>query len=170
VSADAFPEFQLLPASADVLTADEELAAIQDPEAQPLPVSSEQDDTLPIGRSRWFDFATGRSGGSPRWARDAEAVIMVAQAALRTKRGEHSMLPDDFGMDEPDALIGHTYDAERVAAYEEDIEETLLACHDRITGVGNFMFLRDLDEEIAYVDLDIVIDGDNTIRLEGVPL
>lgn len=169
MSADAFPDFELLPPSADALTADDELAELVGPE-DPALTNEVDDGSPPLGRSRWFDFDTGNSGGLPRWVYGNEAVVMVAQAALRTKRGECAMLPDDFGMDDPDALVGEVYDAERVGAYEDDIRETLLACHERITEVSGFMFLTDIDGEIAYVDLDIYIDGNAKERLEGVPL
>lgn len=161
-----FPTFILIPAEEDEFTPDEELAEVFDPDD--IPEREEEQDSLPIGRNLLFNPDTGQFTNT--WTTGDNAVVQIAQIALRVKRGEHIMFDDDFGMTDPDALIGYTDDVERRAAYQRDVTETLLACHERITAVGNFLFLIDPTSEVAEVDLSIEIDGDSEIRLEGVPL
>ncbi len=161
-----FPTFELIPAEDDEFTPDDELAEFLDPDD--IPEREEEQVTLPIGRNLVFDPNTGQL--TDTWVTGDLSVVQIAQIALRVKRGIHGMFDNDFGMTDPDALIGYTDDIERRAAYQRDVSETLLSSHERITAVGDFLFLTDPLSEIAEVDLSIEIDGDNEIRLEGVPL
>lgn len=166
--AEEFPDFELIPAEADELSPDEELANLTNPDD--VADLDTVDDTMPIGTNWLLDTDTGWFGGAPLVVTGVDSVVQVAQVALRTPRGQHVIFDDEFGMDHPEALIGHVDEAERRALYMRDISETLLACHDRITGVGGFDFLHDEDDEIAFVNLTIEIDGEEETRLEGVPL
>lgn len=161
-----FPNFELIPAEADEFTPDEELAEVFDPDE--VPEREEEADALPIGRNLIFDPDTGQF--TDTWATGDAAVVQVLQIALRVQRGVHVMFDDDFGMTEPDALIGYPDDIERRSAYQRDIQETCLAAHERVTAVGNFLFLSDPISEEAEVDLSIEIDGSDEVRLEGIPL
>lgn len=161
-----FPTFTLIPAEADDFTPDDELAEVFDPDD--IPEREEEQDGLPIGRNLVFNAVTGQFTST--WATGDNAVVQVAQIALRVKRGEHTMFDDEFGMTDPDSLVGWPDDIERRSAHQRDVSETLLACHERITAVGDFLFLHDPTTEEAEVDLSIEIDGESEIRLEGVPL
>lgn len=163
---EEFPALELLPADTDVFSLDEELAELADPED--VPDFDVEEETLPVGRTWFIDLETGTGGPSPAVLRGNDAVVMLAQIALRTRRGEHVIFDDEFGMDDPEGMLGFADEAERRALYERDVSETLLACHDRITNVSDFLFIRDPDEEEIYVDLSIEIDGDEEVRLEGV--
>jgi hypothetical protein len=157
-----FTDFELIPAGADALLDEEDIpatTALEDP---------------PIGRSWLIDFdetspTYGQFTGDPAHGNDA--VVMVAQVAMRSRRGWHPVFDDEFGLDDPEIMLGEPIDdTEKRAFHARDISETLLACHDRITSVGDFLFLTDADDEIVYVDLTIEIDGDDEVRLEGLPL
>lgn len=163
MASEEFPAFELIPAEPAAATPDEELAELD------IEVDDSAD-PAPIGYSWQLDFDTGQFARTPLIVRGEDAVVMVAQVALRTRRGMHPIFDDDFGMEDPDSMLGFVDEAERRATYVRDTTETLLACHERITDVSDFTFLRDADDEIAYVDLTIEIDGDDEIRLEGVPL
>lgn len=165
----AYPDFELLPAGEEDFTPDEELATLVDPDDLQDAVTPEED-ALPLGRSWLWDFDAGRMGSRPQSVRGVMSVVMVAQMALRIRRGFHYWIPGDLGMDDPDVLVGQVEDAELIATYQQDIRDTLMTCHDRITDVGGFVFTHNADEEVAYVDLNIEIDGDESVRLEGVPL
>lgn len=165
-----FGAFELIPAGADELTPDEELAGLVDPDAIPFAEVDTADETSPIGKTWLFDFDNNTFGTTAQPVDGITSVIMVAQVALRTQRLQHEILPDDFGMDDPDALIGKMDDPELRAYFMRDVEDTLIAAHDRITGVGDFLFLRDPDDEISYMDATVEIDGEINVRLEGIPL
>lgn len=166
-----FDSIELIPAEdEDVLTPDEELAALIDPDDIPFVEVDSSDDTAPIGRTWLYNFEDDGFGTTAQPVSDITPIVMVAQVALRTKRLQHEIFPDDFGMEDPDVMIGRMDDPELRAFYMHDVEDTLLAAHDRITGVGDFLWLRDEDDEIAYMDATLEIDGDINVRLEGVPL
>jgi hypothetical protein len=165
----AYPDFELLPAGEEDFTPDEELASLTDPDSLPESIDTDTE-TLPLGRSWLWDFDARRMGARPQPVHGVMAVVMVAQVALRVRRGYHYWIPGDLGMDDPDVLIGQVEDSELIATYQQDMREALLSCHDRITDVTDFVFTHDDDEEVAYVDLTIEIDGDEDVRLEGVPL
>lgn len=166
-----FPNFELVPADGADLSPDEELAALGDP-GEFLDTTDDVDESvLPLGRTwarNWDDPAS--LSGTPVVVSGVQSVIAIADLALRVRRGQHPVLDEDFGMDRPEALIGRTDDAELRAIYLRDVEETLLACHDRITAISNVLFLHDADDEIGYVDVTIEIDGEQEVTLAGVPL
>lgn len=165
--AEEFPDFELVPPDPENLSADDELADLTDPSAFPENVV---DDTVPIGTSWYRDYDNDVMPGAPQIVRGTDSVVQVAQVALRTPRGRFPIFDDEFGMDVPEAMIGRVDDPEIRSHYIRDVQETLLACHDRITGIGEVTFEHDDDSEIGYLSVEIEIDRDETVTIEGVPL
>jgi hypothetical protein len=163
-----FDEFELIPAEADDFTPDEELADLVAPDDVEDVESGEE--AIPLGRTWQMNYDTGTMGARPLPIGGYQSVVMIAQLALRTKRGLHEIFDDDFGLDRPDVQLGQVDTAEYRALMQRDVVETLLTCHERITRVGDFLFTYNPDDEVMYVDLSIEIDGEEDIRLEGVPL
>lgn len=164
-----FPTFELIPGGTDDFPPDEELASFEDPDA--IPSLDAEPDVLPTGYTWQLNPETGQFARTPLRVEGTDAVVAVAQVAVRTARYRHpSLFPDDFGRENMYAGIGRVDDAESRAERERDLRETLLACHERITAVTNFLFFKDPDEEIAVTECDIEIDGDTVVRLEGVPV
>lgn len=168
---DDFPDFELIPVGGEPTDIDEELADLIDPDDVADVERNQNADELPIGRSPLVNWDTqrGMAGRNPLWVRDLQPVVLVAQVAIRYKRGTKRLFDREFGMNNPDAMIGFNDDPERRAEYEKDVIETLLACHDRITAVGNFVYTRDPTDELLYVDLEIEIDGEEEVLLERIP-
>lgn len=162
-----FPDFELIPADTEVLSPDDELDDLVDPAAF---LDLVEDDTVPIGTSWYRDYDNGVLSGAPQRVVGTQSVVQIAQVALRTPRGVYPIFDDEFGMDHPDAMIGQVDDPEIRAHYERDVQETLLACHDRITAVGNITFNHDPDSEIGYLTVEVEIDREETVVIEGVPL
>lgn len=158
-----------IPQDSSGFTEDDALDEILFPGAIPE-VVLEEDDIAPIGRTVLMDFDVGRAGTRPQWVTDSLAVIQVAQVALRTRQGEHAMFSDGFGTPDPDDGIGYVDSAQSRAVATQNMKDTLLNCHERITNVGDFLFQADESGEILYVDLTIEIDSDAEVRLTGVPL
>lgn len=171
--AEDFPDFTLIPVDEEDFSADEELAAFVDADTIPL-LSAEPDERQPVGLTWLLDFDTGQLGPRPQVVRGAQSVAMWAFVALRTQRDRHPMFSADFGMDEPDRLIGRVEDTARRAQYVADIKDTL-GIHPNITNVGNFHFpsAEDPDDDFRLVDLQMEIDGEEgseEVILDNVPL
>lgn len=95
---------------------------------------------IPLGMSWLFDFQQGRmvrAGNSPVSVYGEDAVKMWAQMALRTARFAYKVFTDQFGMEEPERLIGALDVVERLALFKQDAIEALLV-HDRISAVEGF--------------------------------
>lgn len=167
-----FPTFELIPPGEDT-DPDEELAAFA--ELDDVSPVEEEDEAQPFGRSWLFDFDTGRMASSPQPVQGLDALVMWCQLALRTMRMAHPIFGDEYGMTEPDRLLGWIDDAERRALYVADARATLLG-HDRVTDVRDFQFSISSDERVMYMSCTVEVDGDaeeleaHTIRLEEVPL
>lgn len=164
-----FPTFELIPADTTELALDDELANLVDPLDIP---EAELDDFEigPLGRTWFWDLDDPTAHGQSVPVSGIQSVAMIAQVALHVPRGQYVIFPPDFGMEDPEALIGYPNDTERRASYIADIRETLMACHERISSVENIEFLYGDDEEVAYLNLTLEIDGEVDLRLEGLPL
>lgn len=95
---------------------------------------------IPLGMSWLFDFQAGRfvrAGSSPTPVFALDAVKMWAQMAIRTARYAFAVFTDQFGMDNPDELIGALNVTELLVDFAARAEEALLV-HDRITAVEGF--------------------------------
>jgi hypothetical protein len=160
--------FQLIPAEAEEIDPDEQIEALGDPDAiATSPVEQE-----PLGMSWAFNPDTGlvqTYGIQPVAVTGVDALKVWCAVALATSRLTHPIFSDDFGMDEPDHLVGYAFDAERNADYIRDVRSCLLV-HDRISDVRNFRFRHDPDDEYVEMDADIVLDDEDLITLEGVRL
>lgn len=167
---EPWPEFELVPDDGEDLTVDEELEQFVDPDVLPEVEENLEANAEPIGRGLLFDNGTGIFGANALWTHGITSVVQIAAIALRTKRGEHLIFSDQFGMDEPEALIGYMDDAHRVAIYERDVTDTLLSCHERITNITNFEYVNEANQDTAYVNVTIEIDGDDQAIIEQIPL
>lgn len=161
-----FADFQLIPDAAPTLTPEQEAALYADPDAIQLPVADDQDDASPVGRSMWIDWDGGAARGD-RWVDGVDAVVQVARCALAVTRGYNPLFPEWFGRSSVDAILGAVDDVERRAVHQADVRDTLLSCHERITGVTGFEWIY--DESSTGIDLyaDVEIDGQVTVRIGG---
>jgi Protein of unknown function (DUF2634) len=130
--------FELLPAEA-APTPDESVANAL---AQAIPAIAPVQgiEPIPLGMSWWFDFQQGRmvrAGEAPIRAFGVDAVKMWAQMALRTARYAYAVFSDQFGMEDPDELIGALNVTELLADFAARAVEALLV-HDRISAVEGF--------------------------------
>jgi Protein of unknown function (DUF2634) len=95
---------------------------------------------IPLGMSWLFDFSKGhmvRAGDAPMPVFGVDAVKMWAQMALRTARYAFAVFSDQFGMEDPEELIGALNVVELLADFAKRAEEALLV-HDRISAVEGF--------------------------------
>lgn len=132
------PSFELLPAG-EAPTPDEAVAnAISQAIPSIAPVQGIE--PIPLGMSWLFDFQTGRmvrAGDAPMAVFGNDAVKMWAQMALRTARYAFAVFTDQFGMEDPEGLIGALNVTELLADYAARAIEALLV-HDRISAVERF--------------------------------
>ncbi|MDE2103144.1 MAG: DUF2634 domain-containing protein [Patescibacteria group bacterium] len=130
------PEGLQLLGAEGVPTPEAELAeALQ--EAVPVAPETTTLASAALGSSWAFDFEAGRfveSAGRPQRVYSENALAMWCLMALHTARGACRVFADDFGMDEPDRLIGVPNPRSLLALWALDAEEALLV-HDRITEV-----------------------------------
>ena len=160
--------FELIPAAAEDIDVDEELAAITDPDA----IERTPDEVEPLGMTWAFDPDTGQIatyGAQPVAVSGVDALKVWCAVALSVKRFAHHIASDNYGMDQPDHLVGYAFDSERNADYIRDVRQTLLV-HDRISDVRNFKFRYSEDDEHVEMDADIVLDDEELVVLEGVRL
>jgi hypothetical protein len=165
-----FPSFQLTPDDTDFLSPDEELTQmldLTDVEADDAAILAAGDDaTQPFGRSFYLDFENNRA--NDQWVQDVQSLVMVAQVALNTVRGTSPILPDWFGRSGPDPMLGRVDSAEVRALAAADIRDTLLACHERISDVTNFVWAYDPDGDVIAFEADVEVDGEETARVGGM--
>lgn len=157
-----WPDFELVPADDD-LTPDEELALLSDPDDFVL-APDQEDQPLPFGKSIWIDL-DDRPGHPPTVVHGIDSFVVWATVALKTKMGTWEIFPDDFGMEDPDRLVGHPDDTERRAEYMRDVRQTLRQ-YDRVTNVGNFQWELDDTGEVVEVSIEVELDGDELVLLE----
>lgn len=160
--------YDLLPADDLTLTADEALeSALSAPdlEADPEP--------LPLGRGWDFDFETGqmrRHGEAPAVVSDIANLRVWIAKALATHRFAHPIYSGRFGTDFPGhLLIGHPFSPEVAGEYTEALKAAVLA-HDRIEQVTDITYSGDLASALLEVSFTVVLDDEDAVRVENVPV
>lgn len=160
---------QLVSTDEDDFTADEELAAVVDPDDAD---TSDDVETRPFGRSWLVNPDTGlvvTYNGLPIEVQGKDAGRMWCLIAIKTQRFMHAIAPEDYGMEQPTRPLGYVYSAERNEEYARDIRDALLQ-HDRIVDVRDFQFRGDLDSTVLEMDCTVIWDDDEETRLESVTI
>lgn len=146
------PDEELAAAAASARAAIEGFVAIEEPPE-------------PLGMTWLFDFDAGRfvrRGGAPVEVYELNAIHIWAHAALRTARRAYSVFTDEFGMDEPQALVGLLAPAELLAEYEARIRAALIV-HDRIATVTEFA--ATFVDDSVYITFTIFTDSGNSLPI-----
>lgn len=165
----ALDSFELLPAD-DVLDPADDLGASAASALEQIPAAAAAEPVEPLGRTWLFDYNAGRfvrDGTAPREVRSRQALGVWAGLALKTARGAHAVFSPQFGMDDPDGVIGAAADAQDKANdWQADAIDALLV-HDRIASIENVVVEFAVDEGVFYVrSMDIYTDleGDDPLR------
>lgn len=169
------PTFSLVPADDPQVSPDDDLAAAV---AGALAVSSTTvpvtpDAPIPFGRTWTFDFEAGqfiRRGNSPTESTGFDALAQWCLMAIHSARYAHPVFSDDFGMEEPDSLIGEFALGEALADWQASLVDALLV-HDRITSVENFDLTWDPAAGVLTINnFDVVTDTDARVTVSDVTL
>lgn len=166
-------DYELLPPDPGLINPDLAL------DAALAPVENIEDTApAPLGRSWRFDFQAGqfiRNGTIPLVVYEMDTLIVWIEKTLRTARLAHPIYADDYGVDNPDALIGQVLIGEEdLSAYEESIN-TALTYHDRIISVEGFSFTQDPFDETLWASFTVMVDaapplGPQPLEFSNVPL
>lgn len=150
-------DYELLPPDPGLINPDLAL------DAALAPVEDIETDTpAPFGRSWRFDFQAGqfiRDGTVPLVVYDVDTLIMWIEKTLRTAQLAHPIYADEYGMEDPDALIGQVLAGEEDMTAFEDSITAALTYHDRIISVENFSFNQDPFEESLYASFTVMVDA-----------
>lgn len=123
---------------------------------------------IPLGMSWLFDFRRNRmvrAGEAPTPVFGVDALKMWAQMALRTARYAYKVFSDQFGMENPDELIGALNVTELLADFSARAVEALLV-HDRITAVEGFNPVWEPANRAVIVPLfRLVLDNQQRVTL-----
>lgn len=148
---------------------DEELDALDNPEADDL-VIMEEPDTDP-GRSWSFAYESGRYRFSPaRGPIETHGEFTLREwieKCLRTPRGRYPIYSDDYGMENPERGIGEQGE-EAFENLEGRISDAL-TYHPRISEIADFEFelQETVDAElIAVVSFTVILDDDSTLGFD----
>lgn len=157
----------------DVALAEESLLAAADGRAAQAPALT------PFGRTPMFDFDRGRfarAGDAVVWVSGLEAVAQWCLMAVHSARYAHrGVFTADFGMEEPDAVIGQAADVEEALSdWGARLSDALLV-HDRIVAVEEFTAEWDPLRGVALARFSVVTDAGDfaiedleiTVRNEG---
>jgi hypothetical protein len=134
---------------------------------------SEAEPPEPFGRTPLFNFLEGRyvrAGGSPVFVTGHEALKQWCLMAIYTARFAHpGIFSDEFGMEEPDSVLGEAAEAqEAVSDWGERMREALLV-HERIVDVQAFEATFDEDEGVVYVNMfTVVTDEEDEVPVGGL--
>lgn len=170
----SFQDFSLAPANDPITPADDLAAAAQAALAAPAGVQpATPEPQEPLGRTWDFDWVGGqfrRVGQSPANLVGLDAVAQWAQMAIHTARYAHPVVSDDFGMEQPDRVIGELATPGVIADWKAALVEALLV-HDRITAVENIVLDWDPTQGILTVrGMDIVTDTEQVVTVSDVTM
>jgi hypothetical protein len=171
----SFNDYSVTPADDPQSTsqADLDAAAAGALASQDAVVPVDPEPVQPFGSSWLFDWANGqfvRVGQSPMPVSEVNALAEWAQMAIRTGRYAHPVFSDEFGVDEPDSVVGEFARGEALADWQRELVEALMV-HDRVTSVENVTLDWDPTTGILTVlSLDIVTDEDTTVTVSDVTL
>lgn len=171
----SFADFTMLPVDDPQTSAADDVAAatagaLALPDSVPV---APDDPPVPFGKSWRFNWEAGqfvRVGEAPAETTGFGALEEWCQMALHSARFAHPVFSDDFGMEEPESLIGEFARGESLADWERHLIEALLV-HDRVSAVQNVTLRWDSTQGVLYVDsLDVVTDEDDVLRVGGIAL
>jgi hypothetical protein len=122
-----------------------------------------------LGRSWLFDFSQSRFVTDRSRARSPIGVTGIPQLqnwvekALYTPRGALPIHPDDYGLENPDSLVGGPFTAASAASLRRRIEECV-TFHPKIIGIEGFSATPTPDDaEGVDVRFTIHLDNDDVI-------
>jgi hypothetical protein len=123
----------------------------------------------PLGRSWLFDFTQGRFVNDRTRARAPIRVTGIPQLqnwvekALYTPRGAMPIHPDDYGLEDPDALVGQPLTGGGVANLRRRVEECV-TFHPKIIGIEDFeVTTPDDDPDGVDVSFRLHLDNDDVV-------
>jgi len=149
-------DFELIPPDPGLINPDLALDAVLAP-VEDVETAAPR----PFGRSWRFDFLTGqfvKDGTVPKVIYETDTLITWIEKTLRTARLAHPIYAEEYGVEEPDALIGEIPDDSNVQDHQEAITAALLY-HDRIVAVESFDFVQDPFDESLYASFTVVLDA-----------
>jgi hypothetical protein len=166
----------LSPLSDEPLTAEDELAAVEDAIRetnidiqQPLVETTDDPaDSPPLGRSFAFDpferkFVVGDGAHGPRETRGFDTLGFWIQKALATERGTSPIHSDDYGLQDVDGVIGTPAD---ILTSRASRVRDALTFHPRITDVRNYSAIHeDPDAQWVTESFDVVLDDETIVPL-----
>jgi hypothetical protein len=122
-----------------------------------------------LGRSWLFDFGQSRFVTDRTRARAPMRVTGIPQLqnwvekAIYTPRGALGIYPDDYGMEDPDGIIGSPFTAAAAASLKRRVEEAV-TFHPKITGISDFEAgVPEDDDEAVDVSFTLVLDNDDVV-------
>ena len=145
------------------ITPDQEIAVLDALDlASAAPIEPESE---PFGRS--WNFNANVSGDATQFVYGVDSVRVWAETVVQIARFSSAIVDEHIGLDGLDEMVGQIDSPEIRGVSETDIEEALLV-HDRITGVGDFVW--EAADEALLMSATIEIDGDEEVRLTAVPV
>lgn len=131
-------------------------------------------DQQPLGRGWSFDFLAHEfvfDGLSPANVYDVDQLAVWIEKAVRTAKYAHPIYGDEFGMEDPFALIGEPYTSELIGEYVTQVTDALML-HDRINSVTDFNFTQDPFTDQLYVSFTVVLDDDDVdpVTVDALPI
>jgi hypothetical protein len=166
---ESIPE--LLPVDQDLITADEELAAISEELGDDFDTYTEAAPRA-FGSTWAFDIRRRRFtryGGAPVRVSGIDSLRVWIEFTLQLARLAHPIFTEDYGVDDPWTLIGQPLTAELVADYEDYVTDALMQ-HDRIESVDDFIFTPDDDQLL--ISFTVTTNGPDaeTLRVSNLPV
>lgn len=165
--------FELLPADDDRSLPEEDLdAAAASALADADDPTEEEEVPQPFGFSWYFDFSTGqfaRNGTSPARVSGLDALAQVCMMALRSARFAHAVFSENFGMEDPEDVIGETQVDELSGDYEERVREALLVI-DRVSAVEVTADFDPVQGVLFLSNLTVTTDDDAVVALDDMNL
>jgi hypothetical protein len=171
----SFNDYSLIPADDPQSTPAQDLdaAAAGALQAQTGVAPVDPDPVRPMGSSWLFDWSEGqfvRTGQSPATVSELDALAEWAQMAIHTGRYAHPVFSDQFGMEEPDGVVGEFAVGEALADWQSAIVSALLV-HDRVASVENIQLDWDPTTGVLTIlSMDIITDEDAAVTVSDVTL
>lgn len=167
-------DFQLLPADDSLaIGADDELdAAAASAVEPPVPEELPEDPVDPPGRSWFFDFSEFRMvrrGRRPVETHGIETLKQRCLMALHSARFAHDVFTDQFGMEQPNDLIGEVAIEEDIADWQARAVDALLALRG-VSAVDELTGRFDRDQAALLVSFRLTSDDGATIPFNDVVL
>lgn len=173
MSTSDFSDLPLIPATEDGPDAASDAAnanqSVLDAAGNPQP--SPAPPPVPFGRTARFDFTNGvfvKVGGSPVWVTGLDALAQWCYMTIHSARFAHAIFTDDFGMEDPESVIGEAADMDEAISDWGDRLQDALTVHDRITGVENFAAHYDADNGAVVIDSMTVVTDDDELNMTNV--